>query len=320
MAKPDGFCYNCAINLKTKRGNVMTIETANRLYELRKQHNMSQEELAEKLGVSRQAVSKWERSEASPDTDNLIALAKIYGLSLDELIFGENQQENEQEKGEATDSSENDPITDASNGVNKVDIGPGGIFVESEDGDKVHISLKGIKITEGKKLKSDKGGVNINLGGLKFDPDAFLNDEDEDEEDEDDEDDDTIAKDGHFHVEIDKRNNIAHWFEVPYSIICLMAYLIFGFCNICGGWSLSWIIFITIPVFNSIIDAICKKRFSKFAYAVFTAFAYLYIGLYQGLWHPSWLIFLTIPIYYSIAGAIDKAIKRKNKSHKIIIN
>ena len=48
---------------------------------------LSQEALAEKLGVSRQAVSKWERSESSPDTDNLIALAKLYGVSLDELLY-----------------------------------------------------------------------------------------------------------------------------------------------------------------------------------------------------------------------------------------
>ena len=76
----------------------MTLETANRLFELRKKHNLSQEELAEKLGVSRQAVSKWERSEASPDTDNLIALAKIYELSLDELIYGEKEEKEEDSK------------------------------------------------------------------------------------------------------------------------------------------------------------------------------------------------------------------------------
>ena len=64
----------------------MTIENANRLAELRRAHNLSQEELAEKLCVSRQAVSKWERAESSPDTDNLIALAKLYGISLDELL------------------------------------------------------------------------------------------------------------------------------------------------------------------------------------------------------------------------------------------
>ena len=64
----------------------MNIETANRLVELRKQHGYSQEGLAEQLGLSRQAVSKWERAEASPDTDNLIALAQLYRISLDELL------------------------------------------------------------------------------------------------------------------------------------------------------------------------------------------------------------------------------------------
>ena len=64
----------------------MNIEIANRLVELRKKNGLSQEELAEKLGLSRQAVSKWERAEASPDTDNLICLAKLYGVSLDELL------------------------------------------------------------------------------------------------------------------------------------------------------------------------------------------------------------------------------------------
>ena len=43
----------------------MNIETANRLLQYRKENNLSQEELAEKIGVSRQAVSKWERAEAS---------------------------------------------------------------------------------------------------------------------------------------------------------------------------------------------------------------------------------------------------------------
>ena len=64
----------------------MTSECANRLAELRRAHNLSQEELAERLGVSRQAVSKWERAESSPDTDNLIALARLYSTSLDVLL------------------------------------------------------------------------------------------------------------------------------------------------------------------------------------------------------------------------------------------
>ena len=49
----------------------------------RKGQKMSQEELAGKLGVSRQAVSKWELNESIPDTENVIELGKIFGVSLD---------------------------------------------------------------------------------------------------------------------------------------------------------------------------------------------------------------------------------------------
>lgn len=64
----------------------MDIKTADRLVELRKSFGYSQEALSEKIGVSRQAISKWERGESSPDTDNLIALAEVYGISLDDIL------------------------------------------------------------------------------------------------------------------------------------------------------------------------------------------------------------------------------------------
>lgn len=64
----------------------MNLEIANRLVEIRKEKGLSQEELANRLKISRQAVSKWERGEASPDTDNLIELSKFYDMSLDELL------------------------------------------------------------------------------------------------------------------------------------------------------------------------------------------------------------------------------------------
>lgn len=80
----------------------MDIDTAARLLEYRKKNGYSQEELAEKIGVSRQAISKWERSESSPDTDNLIALSKLYNVSIDELLYGkeENGQKEEQSRPE----------------------------------------------------------------------------------------------------------------------------------------------------------------------------------------------------------------------------
>ncbi len=66
----------------------MNNEIAQRLVDMRRSHGYSQEELAEKLGLSRQAISKWERAESSPDTGNLLALSRLYGVTLDELVCG----------------------------------------------------------------------------------------------------------------------------------------------------------------------------------------------------------------------------------------
>ncbi|MEX2785521.1 helix-turn-helix domain-containing protein [Streptococcus sp. H49] len=58
------------------------------LKKYRTERSLSQEELAHKLFISRQAVSKWEKGEAKPDLDNVIKLAEIFDVSLDELILG----------------------------------------------------------------------------------------------------------------------------------------------------------------------------------------------------------------------------------------
>lgn len=60
-----------------------------KLQKLRKDQKMSQEELASKITVSRQAVSKWELNEALPDTENLIQLSKVLGVSIDYLLNNE---------------------------------------------------------------------------------------------------------------------------------------------------------------------------------------------------------------------------------------
>ena len=54
----------------------------------RKQAGYSQEALAERLGVSRQAISKWETGEATPDAERIIALAKVLGITTDALLLG----------------------------------------------------------------------------------------------------------------------------------------------------------------------------------------------------------------------------------------
>ena len=121
----------------------MTIEIADRLIKLRKKYGYSQEELADKLGLSRQAVSKWERAEASPDTDNLICLAKLYGVSLDELLSTDDSVETiveEQVKKESSSKEE-------------------GIHLVDDEGNEVHISDNHVTLTDKDGNKIEKNHI-----------------------------------------------------------------------------------------------------------------------------------------------------------------
>ena len=63
------------------------MEFNNKLYELRKQKGFPQEELANRLNVSRQTISKWEVGESTPDMENLVAISELFEISLDELVL-----------------------------------------------------------------------------------------------------------------------------------------------------------------------------------------------------------------------------------------
>lgn len=62
---------------------------ADKIIELRKKSGMSQEELAEKLGVSRQSVSKWESTQSTPDLNRILKMAELFGVSTDFLLKDE---------------------------------------------------------------------------------------------------------------------------------------------------------------------------------------------------------------------------------------
>lgn len=70
---------------------------AERLKMLRRQAGMSQEKLAEKLGVSRQAVTKWETDTGIPDIDNIMAVSKLFDISIDELLGNEKVEKKQQD-------------------------------------------------------------------------------------------------------------------------------------------------------------------------------------------------------------------------------
>lgn len=67
---------------------VISMSIGERLHNLRKERNFSQEDLANELGVSRQTVSKWETGESTPDFDKIIPLCNFFGITSDELISG----------------------------------------------------------------------------------------------------------------------------------------------------------------------------------------------------------------------------------------
>lgn len=273
----------------------MNIETANRLLQYRKENNLSQEELAEKIGVSRQAVSKWERAEASPDTDNLIRLAEIYGVSLDEMLTGKKAEATE----EAPESDSSEPEQEYAEPdenttykrYDKVSF-KHGIHVDSKDGDSVHISFKdGVNVRQ-----KDGDRVHVGMDGIHVDEKGK----------------NRVYTDENGHVMVDENLNKEHhssrahkFFKMfPFWAVSLIAFLAWGFSNECYGWGLSWICFLAIPIYYSLVDAVFKRNASHSAYPVLVAAVYILFGYFNicGGWPFGWVIFLTVPIYYWICS------------------
>ncbi len=292
----------------------MNIEIANRLVNLRKENGLSQEQLAEKIGVSRQAVSKWERSEASPDTDNIILLARLYNISLDELLrtdddiprsetstdadepaadgFEQTEQTSEAEQEEETEQDvSHDGYYKESHNGDKVHIGLDGIHVIDHNGDNVHIGLKGIHVEE-------NGGdsVHIGLGGIHVEENGGHRAH--------------VSPAGVF-VD-DKEYSAEEWkneykrkikFDTPIIILSILAFLGFGFVD-WVGWSISWLFLLAIPILCSAETAIRRKNPTDFAFPILAALVFFSIGLSLKIWHPTWAVFISIPIYYLICEKI----------------
>ena len=267
----------------------MNIETANKLVELRKKHGLSQEELADKLGVSRQAVSKWERSEASPDTDNLIELAKLYDISLDELLLNkENNAESGNEKVEAE--------------------------VVDNKKSTVHISRDGLYIHDGNST------VEIKPGKI------HIVDDDDGDDDDDDDDDDDETENEKLDIDIngkkfDKdccKREVARWanygkIQGIISSLCwvsaTIAYLLMGFF-LDSGWAIGWNVFFAPILISSLIDAIAFRNPNRFCYPVLAVNVFCVLGMIFHIWHPLWVIFLTIPLFYAACSLIRHISKR----------
>lgn len=75
------------------------MEFNNKLYNLRKQRGLSQEEMANRLNVSRQTVSKWEIGDSTPDMEKLVAISELFDVSLDELVLDKKPAQNKETSG-----------------------------------------------------------------------------------------------------------------------------------------------------------------------------------------------------------------------------
>ena len=67
------------------------MQLGNQIHQLRKLSGMTQEQLAEKLNVSRQTISKWESDTTMPDLESMVRICRIFQLSLDELVLKEEE-------------------------------------------------------------------------------------------------------------------------------------------------------------------------------------------------------------------------------------
>ena len=269
----------------------MTIEIADRLVKLRKQKGLSQEELADKLGLSRQAVSKWERAEASPDTDNLICLAKLYGVSLDELLNTDEDIDTivkEQVKSEESETETIDPeqtvVDDEPKAEEKkskkIEINDG-IHLCDDEGNEIHIQNNRIE------LKNKDGETKIlDKNHKKKEP---------------------------------KIVTISNVLEGVLFLCAATVFFLFSSLNVGPfTWANSWI-FILIPeIICSVLRAIGHKRLCDFNIVFVSTFIFFLVCMVfdSTLWHPMWVVFLAIPIYYTACAPIDKYIHRNDVEKK----
>ena len=257
----------------------MTIEIADRLVKLRKKYGYSQEELADKLGLSRQAVSKWERAEASPDTDNLICLAKLYGVSLDELLATDEdidtiveEQVKSDKKEEAKEEQPKEEKKD-----DRVIINDDGVFLHGKDGGSVSITDDGVKCVDKngkvKNICQDKGIMIINcIEGVLF----------------------TLA---------------------IVAFILLGTLLNLWTC----AWIVFFVPEILCSIARAIRKKNAQHFNMAFTACFTFFFVCMMlpslIPNFPALWHPMWVVFLAIPAFHSIVGSINKAMGKKEDEH-----
>lgn len=304
----------------------MDLAMAQRLVDRRKAAGLSQEALAAQLGVSRQAVSKWERSASSPDTDNIIALAALYGVSLDELLYGEaasdadgsedGSTETVDEAKEAEDSAEHadcgdKPLVDISlaRGIHVIDpnkgeevhVGWNGIHVTNErKGEEVHVGPDGVHVDT---LEDDGHSMHTNDDGtVTIDGETFSSWKEAH---------DKLDHHGkHFHTKVGRA-----WNKFPFPALVTLAYLVLGI--VYSTWGMGLLLVFLVPVYYAIGDFIDRRHLSKLIECVYPAAAiawFLYMWLCLEQPHPAWVILITIPVVKALMRWCRKQWKHRERA------
>ena len=306
----------------------MDLAMAQRLVDRRKAAGLSQEALAAQLGVSRQAVSKWERSESSPDTDNLIALAALYGVSLDELLYGETVDdadcsEDSDAGAEASDEAEEDE--DSADNTSRSDkplvdisLAHGIHVIDPDKGEEVHVGWNGIHVTndrKGEEVHVGPGGVHVDTleddghsvhtnadGTVTIDGETFSSWKEAH---------DKLDHHGkHFHTKLGRA-----WNKFPFPALVALAYLALGI--VYGTWGMGLFLVFLIPIYYAIGDFIDRRRLSKLIGSVYPAAAiawFLYMWLCLGQPHPAWVILVTIPVVGALMHWCRKQWKHRKQA------
>lgn len=296
----------------------MDLAMAQRLVDRRKAAGLSQEALAAQLGVSRQAVSKWERSESSPDTDNLIALAALYGVSLDELLYGEavDSTDDSQTDDEAEASTEHAACSDKP--LVDISLARGIHVIDPNKGEEVHVGWNGIHVANERKGEE----VHVGPGGLHIDT---LEDDGHSVRTNDD---GTVTIDGetfsswkeahdkldhhgkHFHTKVGRA-----WNKFPFPALVALAYLVLGI--VYSTWGMGLFLVFLVPVYYALGDFIDQRRLSKLIDVVYSVSAeawFLYMWLCLEQPHPAWVILITIPVVKALMRWCRKQWKHRERA------
>lgn len=250
-----------------------------RLARLRIEHGLSQEQLSAELGVSRQAISKWERGESTPDTNNLIALAEVYGMTLDELVYGASEV---QEAAEAEVEPEAAPEAEPEPEAAPEEAPATEPEPEPEPETIPQVEVDGAWGPD---------TATADASSYSYDYVSF---------------DDAAYDDAPDYAEEPHSNRVSQ--GALYAAACVFAYMVLGVCF--GMWHPGWLVFLVLPFYYAVVRPVEQGRpLSIAAYPMLIVFLYLVLGAFFGLWHPGWILFLTIPFYvwWHAHGAVPRS-------------